>query len=82
MIKENLVFVHSFPTNSRALKGLIDYLNSYFNVIPIDLPGFVKEAPALQTISLKSYSDYVDRKVLELDLERFYMGGQALVLKS
>lgn len=78
MTKEDLVFVHSFPTNSKALKGLIDYLNSYFNVIPIDLPGFLKEIPELQTISLKTYSDYVDGKVLELGLERFYMGGGKL----
>lgn len=41
MKKENLVLLHSFPTNSILLSGYIEYLSDYF----IDLPGFTKVVP-------------------------------------
>ncbi len=39
--KENLVLVNAFLTNSLVLRGLIDYLNNFFRVHFIDLPGGV-----------------------------------------
>ncbi len=78
MTKANLIFVHSFPTNSKALNGLIGYLNLFFQVIPVDLPGFIKNIPAIEPASLKDYSCYVDAVVTKLKLENFYMGGGEL----
>jgi pimeloyl-ACP methyl ester carboxylesterase len=73
--KENLVLVHSFPTNSILLKGLIEYLNDHFNVHFIDLPGFTKQVPALPKISFEGYSRFVESKIEEFDLESYIVGG-------
>lgn len=71
----NLVLVNSFPTNSIILKGAIAFLSDYFNVYPIDLPGFRKDIPPLTKISIRSYAEYVEREVEKLNLDKYMMGG-------
>lgn len=44
-IRENLVLLHSFPTNSIIFTDLIRYLNNFFVVHFIDLPGFTRSTP-------------------------------------
>jgi len=73
--KENLILVHSFPTNSIILKNLIDYLNKYINVYFIDLPGFAKDKKPLSKITLKNYSKFVDKKIKEFNLKHYIIGG-------
>ena len=73
--KENLILVHSFPTNSILLKGFIGYIDDYFNVYPIDLPGFRKDIKPLQKITIDSYSKFVEEKVKKLNLDDFLIGG-------
>jgi pimeloyl-ACP methyl ester carboxylesterase len=75
MKKENLVLIHSFPTNSVLLSGLIDYLSDYFNVYFIDLPGFTKAVPPLKRISYEGYYDYVEKKIDEFHLDDYLAGG-------
>lgn len=75
MKKENLVVVHSFPTNSILLGGLIEYLNDYFNVYFIDLPGFTREVPPLSEISFEAYSQFVEGKMGEFGLDSYLVGG-------
>jgi len=75
MKKENLILVHSFPTNSILLKGFIGYIDDYFNVYPIDLPGFRKDIKPLQKITIDSYSKFVEEKVKKLNLDDFLIGG-------
>ena len=75
MKKENLILVHSFPTNSIILKGFIDYLKDYLNLYFIDLPGFTKRVPPLLEINLSNYSKFVDKKIKELDLNEYIVGG-------
>lgn len=75
MKKENLILVHSYPTNSIILAGLINYLNYYFAVYPVDLPGFIRKEPPLKEISLKNYCDFLDRRVEELNLETYLIAG-------
>lgn len=77
MKKENLVLVHSFPTNSIILSGLIHFLNRYFKVYFIDLPGFVSCEKALQKISFENYSDFVAEKIEEFKLDNFFIGGMS-----
>jgi pimeloyl-ACP methyl ester carboxylesterase len=75
MKKENLVVVHSFPTNSILLSGLIEYLNDYFEVYFIDLPGFTREVPPLIGASFEAYSQFVEEKMKEFNLDSYLVGG-------
>jgi pimeloyl-ACP methyl ester carboxylesterase len=74
-LKQNLVIVHSFPTNSLILKGFYDFLRDYFNVYPIDLPGFIKEIKPMKTIELENYAQYVKKEIKKLKLESYWIAG-------
>jgi pimeloyl-ACP methyl ester carboxylesterase len=74
-VKENLVLVNAFLTNSLVLGGLIDYLGRYFRVHFIDLPGFTRDIPPLSEITLENYAAYVRRRIDELGLEAYLLGG-------
>jgi hypothetical protein len=76
--KENLVLVHSFPTNSVLLHGLVSLLDDFFNVYFIDLPGFHKNVTPLEKISVDSYAKFVDKKIKEFNLEHYLIGGISL----
>jgi len=74
--KENLILVHSFPTNSIVLAGLVEFLDDYFHVYFIDLPGFTKKTPLEKgRISLASYSKYLSEKIKEFNLDSYIIGG-------
>jgi pimeloyl-ACP methyl ester carboxylesterase len=73
--KEDLIIVHSFPTNSVILRGFIEYLEQFFRVHFIDLPGFHKDVKPLEKISLKNYSHYVQKKIEEMKLKSYYIAG-------
>ncbi len=73
--KENLILVHSFPTNSILLAGLTEYLDDFFNVYFIDLPGFTGEVRPLKRVSLKRYSNFLNSKIKKLNLNHFVIGG-------
>jgi pimeloyl-ACP methyl ester carboxylesterase len=74
--KENLILVHSFPTNSILLRGLIEFLGDYFNVYFIDLPGFTRKNPLQKNkISLKFYSDYLTHRIKKLNLDNYIVAG-------
>ena len=75
MEKENLILVNAFAANSIILKGLIDYLNNFFKVYYIDLPGFTKKEAKLSKITLNNYSKYLENKINELSLDHFVLGG-------
>ena len=75
MEKENLVLLHSFPTNSILLSGYIEYLSDSFNVYFIDLPGFTKAVPPLERVTFAGYYDFVGRKIKELDLDSYLVEG-------
>lgn len=75
-MKPHLLLVHSFPTNSVLLHGLEEFLADYFTVHFIDLPGFHKDVPAFHgPITLKRFSNYLDVKVAELDVDEYVVGG-------
>lgn len=68
--------MHSFPTNSILLKGLIQFLGDYFNVYFIDLPGFTKITPLVKgKVSLNFYANYLSIKIKELRLDSYVIGG-------
>jgi hypothetical protein len=75
MRKENLIVVHSFPSNSIVLGGLIEYLSDYFEVYFIDLPGFTKTVPALDEISFGGYVKFIAVKIQEFELRSYWLGG-------
>ena len=74
--KPNLILIHSFPTNSILLHGLKEYLSDFFSVFFIDLPGFHKNSPPFKgEITIKKFSDYLDERIANLDLEEYIIGG-------
>jgi hypothetical protein len=73
--KKNLILVNAFYTNSILLRGLIEFLEDYFRVYFIDLPGFIRSSPSLEKISLENFSDHVRRRIEELRLDSFILGG-------
>jgi pimeloyl-ACP methyl ester carboxylesterase len=75
MSKENLILVHSFPTNSMLLSGLTEYLSDYLEVYPVDLPGFAKTVPPLAEISLDRYAKVVEEQIEEMGLEHYWLAG-------
>jgi pimeloyl-ACP methyl ester carboxylesterase len=72
---ENLIMVNAFYSNSVILRGLIDFLGDHFNVHFIDLPGFCLDSPPLVEISLENFAAFVLRRIDELGLEHFIIGG-------
>lgn len=75
MKKENLILVNAFACNSIILKGLIDYLNNFFKVYYIDLPGFTRKETKIQKITINSYTKYLEEKINELNLKHYIIGG-------
>ena len=73
--KENLVLVNAFLTNSRVLRGLIEYLSRYVRVHFVDLPGFIREIPPLDDITLDNYTSYVQKRIDDLNLGSYVLGG-------
>ncbi|HPW34634.1 MAG TPA: hypothetical protein PK367_02670 [Candidatus Paceibacterota bacterium] len=73
--KENLILVHSFPTNSILLNGLKEYLDEFFNVFFVDLPGFTKKTDPLLDISIDKYSDYLENKINQYKFSHYIIGG-------
>lgn len=75
MQKENLILVNSFGTNSIILHGLIDYLDKFFNVYFINLPGFITTERRLEKITFSNYSKFLENKIKSLELDHFIIGG-------
>lgn len=75
MEKENLILVNAYACNSIILKGLIDYLNNFFKVYYIDLPGFTKKERKIKKITINSYTKYLEDKINELNLKHYIIGG-------
>lgn len=73
--KENLILVNAFYTNSIILHDFLEYLREHFNLYFIDLPGFIRTVPALPEVNLDNYTAYVEKKIDELNLDHFIMGG-------
>ncbi len=75
MTKENFVLIHSYPTNSILLSGLIEYLNDFFNVYFIDLPGFTRAVPPLDKVDFQSYARFVGQKLTDWNLDHYVIAG-------
>ncbi|MFH0875629.1 MAG: alpha/beta hydrolase [archaeon] len=75
MHKENLVIVHSFPTNSTIMHGVKEFLDDYFNVYLVDLPGFNLNVPPLKSISLNNFSNFLSDYIVSLGLDSYFLGG-------
>jgi pimeloyl-ACP methyl ester carboxylesterase len=73
--REDLVLVNAFYSNSRILRGLIEYLGERFRVHFIDLPGFCLDSPPLEEVNLASFTAFVRRRVDGLNLDRYIIGG-------
>lgn len=74
-VKPNLIIVHSFPTNSVILAGLIRYVQQWFTVFFIDLAGFTHQVEQLKTYSIDSHAQYVSQRIKKLGLSSYYIMG-------
>lgn len=75
MAKQNLVIVHSFPTNSILLEGLYAFLADHFTVYPVDLPGFLPHKKPLKEISFDNYARHVEEQIDQWNLKHYLLGG-------
>lgn len=75
MKKHNLVILHSFPTNSVILSGFYEFLADYFNVYPIDLPGFVKGSKPLEEATIENCSKHILKEIAGLHLKEYWIAG-------
>jgi len=75
MEKPDLVLVHSFYANSTLLRGMIEYLEDFFRVYFIDLPGFAADAPPLARVTIENFSRHVERRIEELGLKSYILCG-------
>lgn len=73
--KCNIIVVQAFPANHTLSKGIIDYLSEFFEVHFIDLPGFYPSIPPLKNISVKTYANYVEKRIEELNLDSYILAG-------
>lgn len=73
--KENLILVNAFYTNRILLQGLIVFLKDHFTLYFVDLPGFSKKSPPLKKVDLRNFSDSIQEKINELNLNHYIIGG-------
>lgn len=74
MKKQLLVLLHSFPTNSIILKGLIEFLSDYFSVFFIDLPGF-NNNKINEKATFELHVNYVEKEIKKLGVKNYWLGG-------
>lgn len=74
MSKPNLILINGFAINKFLIKGFIAYLEQFFKVYVIDLPGH-GDAETIKTITLRNIAKYVDKKIKELNLKDYILGG-------
>ncbi len=75
MKKLPLVLIPGFATNSELLAGFIAFLQPYFEVYCIDLPGFHASTKPLHDISIKAYQHYVEAEIAALQLDQYVLGA-------
>lgn len=73
--KHNLILIQAYPANSLLSEGIIRYLEDYFHLYFIDLPGFIRNVDPLDTIELKGFTRYIEGRIKELDLDEYILGG-------
>lgn len=78
MEKENLIIIPGFATNSFFIRGAINYLNNFFTVYCIDLPGFVEGSHPLPKPDVEAFALYVESKLKKLGLPHYYLLGISL----
>ncbi len=73
--KPVLVIIHSFYANSFLLRGMIEYLEDFFRVHFIDLPGFAEHVPPLRRVAVEDFSGYVRERIESLGLDSYILAG-------
>lgn len=71
----NLVLVQPLPANEEMCSGVIKFLQDYFTVHFVELPGFSPDRPAEGRVSLEYFTNYVEQYIADHDLDNFILGG-------
>jgi hypothetical protein len=74
-LKTDLIVIPSFLANSFILHGLIEYLEEYFSLHFIELPGFNDNHERSTKIDINFYSKYVDSEIIKLNLDSYWIAG-------
>jgi len=74
MKRENLILVNSYPTNHETLKGLVEYMNQFFKVHFIDLPGFHPDTPPVKENQLRQLHKILRERNKKTQLEKILSG--------
>lgn len=75
MQKQHVIFFPGFATNAYILQGIIEYLNDFFVVHPLDPPGFSPESSPLEHISVATIQQAAREQVEALELDSYIIGG-------
>lgn len=73
--KQNLVLIQAYPANSTLTVGAISYLEEFFNVYFIDLPGFHPDQAPLEEISLEAFAQNIADRIEKLGLDSYVLSG-------
>lgn len=73
--KENFIIVSGYNTNSILLKNFITYLQRFYNVYFLDLPGFISEKKPILHSSIDELVAFVEKEINKTSFNTFILGG-------
>lgn len=76
---EPLILLHEFGSNKESWNALLPYLNSQYQVIAVDLPGFGESSKNPdKNFTIASQTQRLQRFIKQLGLSQFYLAGNAM----
>lgn len=75
--KPTLVFLHYFSGAAVSWQWVIEILQTDFRCIALDLPGFGEASPLAEP-SLKNYSAFIRRALVQLELDHVVLIGHSM----
>ena len=73
-----VVLIHGSPGNKENFETVIPVLAQRYRVIVPDLPGFGRSTESIPDYSVVAHADYVQRLLVELDVERAHIVGYSM----
>lgn len=73
-----LALVHGFMGGGAQWKGYVEDLETRFDLIAVDLPGFGANAHLAPIESIGGYADWVVRHLRDLGVDRYHLLGHSM----
>ena len=75
---EKVLFLHGAGGNAGSWYFQAEYLRTYAEVIPVDMPGHGADAGGYGLNSIEEYRDYVHEVTRKLDINKCYVVGHSM----